>query len=289
MRWALLALAFCAAQPALAKTSARLQAPESAARLCERIEARLASVAAGECAALHLRETAARSTRGTPLLSRDYPSTEAAPKARVLLIGGIHGDELSSISVVLKWMRLLERGQGLEFHWRVLPLANPDGLFARPRAQRTNARGVDLNRNFNTGSWQVALNDYWAGRTGRNPRLYPGPQAESEPETRWLRAQIEDFRPDAIISVHAPHGVVDFDGPPVAPEKLGELRLGLLGTYPGSLGNFAGAQRGIQVVTLELPHAGIMPKPAQIETMWHDLAGWLAENARLRAARREGQ
>lgn len=285
IRALLLALALGTALPALAKPPVRPAAPQSAAQLCARIEGRLASVAAGECAALGLRETGARSAQGAPLLMRDYPTAAAAPKARVLLIGGIHGDELSSISVVLKWMQLLERGQGREFHWRVLPLANPDGLFARPRAQRTNARGVDLNRNFDTGPWQVALNDYWAGRTGRNPRVYPGPQAESEPETRWLRAQIEDFRPDAIISVHAPHGVVDFDGPPVAPEKLGELRLGLLGTYPGSLGNFAGAQRGMQVVTLELPHAGIMPKPGHIHSMWRDLAGWLAENARLREPR----
>jgi protein MpaA len=97
----------------------------------------------------------------------------------------------------------------------------------------------------------------------------------SEPESRWLAEEIERFRPDAIVSVHAPHGVVDFDGPPKGPERLGHLHLNLLGTYPGSLGNYAGVQMNIPVVTIELPSAGIMPTWEQIRHIWTDLVRWL--------------
>ena len=97
----------------------------------------------------------------------------------------------------------------------------------------------------------------------------------SEPESQWLAAEIETFQPHTIISLHAPHGVVDFDGPPKGPARVGNLNLHLLGTYPGSLGNYAGVQRHIPVVTVELPYAGIMPTDNEIRRMWTDLVRWL--------------
>ncbi len=98
----------------------------------------------------------------------------------------------------------------------------------------------------------------------------------SEPETRWLVEQINEFKPSVIVSVHAPYDLVDYDGPKRGPHKLGRLYLNLLGTYPGSLGNYAGVQRKIPVVTIELPYAGIMPTPAEVSGIWRDLVRWLA-------------
>src|SRR3546814_15121339 len=103
---------------------------------------------------------------------------------------------------------------------------------------------------------------YWEQRTRRDPRRYPGPSALSEPETRWLLQQSEDFQPDAIVSVHAPYGVLDYDGPDEPPTRFGYLHMHQLGPYPGSLGNHAGVNLGLSVITPELPLAGIMTTPA---------------------------
>ena len=54
--------------------------------------------------------------------------------------------------------------------------------------------------------------------------------------------------------------------------------MNLLGTYPGSLGNYAGIQRKIPVVTIELPYAGIMPTNKEINGIWRDLVRWLRKN-----------
>lgn len=245
---------------------------------CRRISGKLASVGFEECLARGLTESGGEAVSGAPILMHEYPPLPARkPLGRVLLIGGIHGDEYSSVSVVFKWMKTLEQFHTGLFHWRIAPLVNPDGLL-RPESQRMNAHGVDLNRNFPMPDWEAATQDYWINRTDRNPRRFPGKEALSEPETRWLVSEIDSFAPDVIVTVHAPHGVVDYDGPKDAPYKLGRLYLNLLGTYPGSLGNYAGVQKKIPVVTIELPFAGIMPKPAEINDIWRDLVRWLSRN-----------
>ncbi len=245
---------------------------------CALIGTRLQSVGIEQCLGAGLTVADGASAQGLPLLYRDYPATSrrTTPK-RVLMIGGIHGDELSSISIVFGWMQRLADSRFQPFHWRVLPSVNPDGLLARP-STRVNANGVDLNRNFPTRNWRAEALTYWERRTGRDPRRNPGAAALSEPETRWLVREIEAFRPDAIIAVHAPYGVLDFDGPREPPERFGYLQLHQLGTYPGSLGNFAGINIGLPVITLELPHAGIMPSAQQQQRIWTDMLTWLEKN-----------
>ena len=62
------------------------------------------------------------------------------------------------------------------------------------------------------------------------------------------------------------------------PERFGYLRLNQLGTYPGSLGNYAGIYLQLPVITLELPHAGLMPTAAQSQRIWSDMLSWLEKN-----------
>ncbi len=246
--------------------------------MCRRITNKLASVDLADCLTLELQQNRGSSVQGLPIVFKEYPPLpNRLPEGRVLLLGGIHGDEYSSISVVFKWMDILERHHSGLFHWRIAPLVNPDGLL-RKHARRTNANGVDLNRNFPTPNWEAESKEYWVRRTNSNPRRYPGPAPLSEPESQWLASVIEEFDPDVIVSVHAPFGVLDFDGPSHAPEHLGHLWLNLLGTYPGSLGNYAGVQKRIPVVTIELPHAGIMPSPQEVSDIWVDLVRWLRRN-----------
>ncbi len=245
---------------------------------CRALGQKLASVSKAGCEQAGL-IAAAQSVQQKPILLRDYPARTGTPATRrVLLVGGIHGDELSSVSIVFQWMqKQLGRGGALKFHWHVVPCLNPDGLL-RQKSTRVNARGVDLNRNFDTPDWSRNALNYWQKRTKNDPRRYPGARAQSEPEVRWLASEIESFKPAAIIQVHAPYGVLDYDGPRTPPRKIGFLDLRQLGTYPGSLGNYAGLKLKLPTITLELPKAGALPSTTQNAALWDDLLVWLDQN-----------
>ncbi|MEM7356522.1 MAG: M14 family murein peptide amidase A [Acidobacteriota bacterium] len=243
--------------------------------ICQRIGNKLGSVSFDECMDVGLELSGARAVSGTPIVVKEYlPLADREARGRVLLVGGIHGDEYSSVSVVFKWMKILNQFHSGLFHWRISPLMNPDGLL-RQRSQRMNENGVDLNRNFPSPNWLEETRDYWIRRTSSNPRRFPGDAPLSEPESRWLVDEIESFKPEVIVSVHAPHGVLDFDGPPEAPKRFGSLNLNLLGTYPGSLGRYAGVHRELPVVTIELESAGSMPSVSEQRKIWLDLVRWL--------------
>src|SRR5688572_22234150 len=57
---------------------------------------------------------------------RDIMLTELGPVRgavpRVLVIGGIHGDELTSVSIVFRWIELLKQpgGEAARYNWRVI-------------------------------------------------------------------------------------------------------------------------------------------------------------------------
>jgi hypothetical protein len=247
---------------------------------CQRLAPRLPGVSVAECQRSALQPTGAVSTKGFPILMRTFPAVRAGKKGaplRVLLLGGIHGDELTAAAIVFDWMRWLNGPQAQQFHWHVAPVVNPDGLMAS-KPQRVNANGVDLNRNFPTPGWEHDAKAYWARRTGSDPRRFPGHAPLSEPETRWLHDEMERFQPDVIISVHAPFGVLDFDGPNKAPRRFGRLYLNQVGVYPGSLGNYGGLHKNVPVITIELPNALSMPPPSEVRRIWVDMVEWIARS-----------
>lgn len=255
--------------------------PENLRNTCLSISKRLREVSLDECLSAGLQVSHGKSVKGMPLLIKEYkPKPQQRPQARIMLIGGTHGDELSSTSIVFKWMKTLDAHHSGLFHWHVTPLLNPDGLFAK-NPQRMNANGVDLNRNFATTDWQRESLAYWVKHTKQDPRRYPGKAALSEPETHWLAQEIDRFRPNVIVSVHAPYNLLDFDGPPKAsPKKLGNIYLSLLGTFPGSMGRYAGVMKNIPVITIELPNAQDTPSAKETLNIWTDLVHWLRTNVR---------
>lgn len=252
--------------------------PVKAMDWCTQLAARLPKVTAGDCRNSQLTPTGSRSLNGFPILSKDFG---ADPKfkepIKILLLGGIHGDEQTAAAIVFKWLEKIQKNRVQEFAWKVVPILNPDGLLAaKPR--RVNARGVDLNRNFPTPNWQQDAPRYWAKTTRSDPRRYPGKAPISEPESRWVYDTIENFKPDVIISVHAPFGVLDLDGPAKPPKRFGRLWYNRVGVYPGSLGNYSGLHKDIPVVTIELPNATLMPPEAEVQRIWHDMQGWIRRN-----------
>ena len=239
---------------------------------CARLASQVPGVDAPACRASGLVAGSGRSVHGVPLWSNDVLPASGAPRFKVLLLGGIHGDELASVTLAFDW---IARSHGVQASamphpsktarptiadvaWRFVPLLNPDGLLHSP-STRVNAHGVDLNRNFPTTDWARDAQPYWIKRTRKDPRRFPGLQPLSEPESRWLLEQIDQFHPDLIVSVHAPYGLLDFDGPPPAPRRLGSLQLDPVGVYPGSLGNYGGLVKNVPVMTLELKNARAVP------------------------------
>ncbi len=230
-----------------------------------------------QCEKVDLQDTHARSVKGRALWAKDVAADDA--QLKVMIVGGIHGDEMSSVSLVFHWLALAQNPPAdmpIPITWRFIPSLNPDGLFSIP-ARRVNANGVDLNRNFPTPHWGRDARKYWELRTRKDPRRWPGSKPLSEPESQFLHQQMDRFKPNLIVSVHAPYGVLDFDGPAVPPSRLGRLYLDQVGIFPGSLGNFGGVHKGVPVVTIELPSANRTPTDAEIRQMWLDLLRWTTE------------
>ncbi|MDX1796043.1 MAG: M14 family zinc carboxypeptidase [Hydrogenovibrio sp.] len=251
---------------------------------CKLLSNKLRTVSFDGCTQLNLHIGYDRTPNKLPLTTREVlPNPEIPPKGKILFIGGIHGDEYAAISITYLWLKtLINSGNQTPYHWLFLPLANPDGLLKK-NSTRTNADAVDLNRNFPSPDWDELALKTWKNHYHANPRRYPGPHANSEPETQWMVNIIQRFRPDAIISIHAPYGLLDYDGPEHAqPNKIGHLKRRGLGTYPGSLGRYAGEYLNIPVLTLELTSAGRMPSSKEIQIMLNDLENWVSDKIRQR-------
>lgn len=147
-------------------------------------------------------ESLGRSVRGRPLSVVERGDPDAPLK--ILVVGCIHGNEPAGIPIAeLLESALLPPEADL---W-VVENANPDGVAARTR---TNADGVDLNRNF---PW------HWYRHGLRGDPHYSGPHALSEPESRALARLIARVQPTITIWFHQPLALVDESGGSLAIER----------------------------------------------------------------------
>lgn len=217
------------------------------------------------------------SVQGNPLFYQTFGFDDPENTGPVnLFMCGIHGDEETSIYLCFHLVReiLFDNPDSLkDFKIVVAPLVNPDGFLA---GTRVNANGVDPNRNLPTKDWNEKAIKTWA-RYKNDPRRNPGMSANSEIESQFQIFLLEKYTPDKIISVHAPYGILDYDGPSgmkyynlVRIEQRAAflalnmeansnrfLKVVKFGFFPGSLGNYAGNERKIPTYTLELPSTKI--------------------------------
>jgi len=236
---------------------------------------------------------AGRSVEGREIVVQSNFDPALPPPANfTLLIGGQHGDEPATVD-------LLESFRCPPGPTAILPCANPDGLVA---GTRTNARGVDPNRNC----------DFNWSPESEEP---PGPHPWSEPESVAIRDYILAFRPAKIVSLHWALAEIDADGAQSTPlaeamwaalspvqqaayrlrvTEIGRGRRHLQRSYvvcPGSLGQWCGF--GLRypdgsapaMVTLELPYDPWSSRPEDelpvdhletVHALWaHDRAGYL--------------
>ena len=171
-----------------------------------------------------------------------------------MILAAIHGNEQAGTSLCWRLADYLkEYPEDLKGRKVVLlPMTNPDGVV---RNQRYNARGIDLNRNFDS--------------TNRENTERYGMLGLSEPESRVIAQVIQDYEPDRIITLHEPLNCIDYDGPyQELAEYLGrycDLPVNKLGTSPGSLGGYAGLDLGVPLITVEFPRGS---SGLDADTLW---------------------
>lgn len=166
--------------------------------------------------------------------------------SKILIIGVFHGDEPQGNFLIKEYIKTFGTKDFL-----FIPCLNPDGM---QLCTRTNANGVDLNRNFPTKNWGEDTS-----QAGDNPSDYFGGEAAgSEIETQFVIDVIEKYKPELIITLHAPYKVVNYDGPAEEiAEKISDIikypvEASIGYPTPGSFGTYAGIERQIPTITLEL-------------------------------------
>lgn len=187
-----------------------------------------------------------------------------------LILCGVHGDEITPVKFCFDILNDIKKSPELiKDNLIVLaPIVSPDS-FMKKYPTRTNARGIDVNRNFPTKDWNKKAIKLWKQRYGSNKRRYPGRKALSEQETIFQVNIINRYKPSKIISVHSPLTLIDYDGPSTGhkhgtqaellliqmSDKAGKYKINNYPFFTGSLGNWAGNERNIPTYTLELPNS----------------------------------
>ena len=177
---------------------------------------------------------------GRSVLGREIPAIGLGNlKNAVMFVGATHGLEWLTCSLLIRFTEAfgaawacggelaeislprVMAGKGLV----ILPLLNPDGVdiavhgpesagyLARQveeqqaaypdKGWQANARGVDLNHNFDAGWQEVRTMAMEAGFIGPGPTRYGGPFPHSEPETQAILHLMAAFSPRRLYSFHS--------------------------------------------------------------------------------------
>jgi protein MpaA len=190
------------------------------------------------------------SVLGHPIEAAHFTAASyARPRPPALLFGAIHGDEAVTALMLTRLAdELVERPPGRDT-W-IVACVNVDGVLA---GSKNNAHDVDLNRHFASASWTAE----------HAPGYFPGSAPETEPEVRALVELIDRAAATRLVAVHATYRTMNWDG---TGKQLAE-EMGALAGYPasgdigyptpGSFGSKYGVDRGLEVVTVEVPYLDI--------------------------------
>ena len=159
---------------------------------------------------------------------------------KVFVIGVFHGDEPQGKYLIDAYL-----DKNVNTNLLMLPCLNQSGY---SKNSRVNSNGVDLNRNFPTKNWELTeKNEFFGGNT-----------PASELETKFIIEVIEKYNPQLILTLHAPFKIVNYDGPAKGiAEKISKIinyptQSDIGYATPGSFGTWAGIEKNIPTITLEL-------------------------------------
>ncbi|MFO1526066.1 MAG: DUF2817 domain-containing protein [Turneriella sp.] len=178
-----------------------------------------------------------------------YGGRIAGHGERVLFIGGVHGNETEGVAATAGYFdEFVASGKARKSATDLffIPVMNPDGL---ANFSRHNGHGVDLNRNMPTKDWQ---------QNSPGEKYYSGPTAGSESETAILMQVLHEFDPQFIVSLHSWKPMFNVNGPARTYAERMQSALNYVITEdigyptPGSLGTYAGWERGIPTITFEI-------------------------------------
>lgn len=142
------------------------------------------------------------SRRGKPVEAYYFPGYS---DVNALVIGGVHGSELSSIEVARSLIQRLSQGNSIFYNVIVIPCLFPDN------AERALQRYVDI------GSWRNIGRYSFTGAADPNRQMpTPGTTVDEDDHTDHAGRRIEtenllllqlinEFKPERIASVHGIH------------------------------------------------------------------------------------
>ena len=157
-------------------------------------------------------------------------------KKSSLFVAGVHGQEWLTSLILLRFFENICRSIACKEPMcginicditngiSIIPCLNPDSAqialcgadgaccFSRTVCSisggdfsdwNANARGVDINHNFDAGWELLRRAETEAGITGPSPRRYGGPYPESEPETIALTNFVRRYSPCHAVALHS--------------------------------------------------------------------------------------
>lgn len=193
-----------------------------------------------------------RSSLGLPIEA--YHFNYQSQYKPVLILGGVHGDEVEGVTVALGLLNEFYKNFTYKLNLTLIPRFNPDGVLLKTRS---NFNGVDLNRNLPTQDWTAEV---------KNPRYNPGPHPTSEPENKALIELLNQFKPQLIISLHSWYPVLNTNGnclkeAQIISQKTGyKIESDIGYPTPGSLGTYAGIENHWPTLTYEVERGLPLPQ-----------------------------
>lgn len=174
---------------------------------------------------------------GKSLCQRDIFSLTIGKSRNPLIIAaGFHAQEWLTVLLALRFAEIILYSKinktpiwgidpaGITRSIMIIPCVNPDGVeialdgfesagryaenckkIASVSGEKwnANARGVDINHNFDAGWNELRRMETDSGILGPSPRRYGGYMPESEPETKALVYQCRLYSPRTAIALHS--------------------------------------------------------------------------------------
>ena len=202
-----------------------------------------------------------RTSLGKSLVGRDIPMLQIGNKENsVLLAASFHGMEWLTSLLLLKFTddlceRIINDTEYENLISRtgisIVPCVNPDGVeisltgasaageykslveqIGGVELWQANARGVDINHNFNAGWDDLHRREIESGVTGPNRTRFGGPFPESEPETKAITEICRKRHFKYVVAFHSQGEEIYFDYGKNTP-KVSQLMADEMGRLSG--------------------------------------------------------